>query len=75
MLRSILDTAISPELIPSQDPDSDQPGADSESIVGPYELQDFFLYYILRFGYRPEQGRIPGPARVGRQRAWRRGPT
>jgi NAD+ synthase (glutamine-hydrolysing) len=55
VLRSILDTAISPELIPSQDPDSDRPGADSESIVGPYELQDFFLYYIVRFGYRPSK--------------------
>jgi len=55
VLQSILDTAISPELIPSQDPDSDRPGADSESIVGPYELQDFFLYYMLRFGYRPSK--------------------
>jgi NAD+ synthase (glutamine-hydrolysing) len=55
VLQSILDTAISPELIPSQDPDRDRPDADSESIVGPYELQDFFLYYILRFGYRPSK--------------------
>jgi NAD+ synthase (glutamine-hydrolysing) len=55
VLRSVLDTAISPELIPSQDPDADRPGTDSESIVGPYELQDFFLYYILRFGYRPSK--------------------
>ena len=54
-LQSVLDTAITPELVPSQDPDSDKPGADSESIVGPYELQDFFLYYILRFGYRPSK--------------------
>jgi NAD+ synthase (glutamine-hydrolysing) len=55
VLASVLDTAISPELIPSQDPDSDRPGADSETIVGPYELQDFFLYYVLRFGYRPSK--------------------
>ena len=55
VLRSVLDTAISPELIPSQDPDADRPGADSESIVGPYELQDFFLYHVLRFGYRPSK--------------------
>jgi NAD+ synthase (glutamine-hydrolysing) len=55
VLRSVLETAISPELIPSQDPDSDRPGSDSESIVGPYELQDFFLYYILRFGYGPSK--------------------
>jgi NAD+ synthase (glutamine-hydrolysing) len=54
-LQSILDTAITPELIPSQEPDADKPGADSESVVGPYELQDFFLYYILRFGYRPSK--------------------
>jgi NAD+ synthase (glutamine-hydrolysing) len=55
VLASVLDTAISPELIPSQDPDSDKPGADSESVVGPYELQDFFLYYTVRFGYRPSK--------------------
>ena len=53
VLQSILDTEISPELIPHQDPDADRPDADSESIVGPYALQDFFLYYVLRFGYRP----------------------
>jgi NAD+ synthase (glutamine-hydrolysing) len=55
VLQSVLNTAISPELIPRQDPDSDRPGADSESIVGPYELQDFFLYYVLRFGYSPSK--------------------
>jgi NAD+ synthase (glutamine-hydrolysing) len=55
VLQSVLDTAISPELIPAQDPDADRPGADSESIVGPYELQDFFLYYMLRFGYHPSK--------------------
>jgi len=55
VLQSVLDTAISPELIPRQDPDADRPGADSESIVGPYELQDFFLYNVLRFGYRPSK--------------------
>jgi NAD+ synthase (glutamine-hydrolysing) len=54
-LQSVLDTQISPELIPSQDPDADRPGADSETIVGPYELQDFFLYYTLRFGFRPSK--------------------
>jgi NAD+ synthase (glutamine-hydrolysing) len=55
VLRSILETEISPELVPHQDPDADRPGPDSESIVGPYELQDFFLYYVLRFGYRPSK--------------------
>jgi NAD+ synthase (glutamine-hydrolysing) len=55
VLDSVLGTAISPELIPNHDPDSDKPGADSESVVGPYELVDFFLYYTLRFGYRPSK--------------------
>jgi NAD+ synthase (glutamine-hydrolysing) len=55
VLQSVLDTAISPELIPSQDPDTDRPGADSESIVGPFELQDFFLYYSMRFGFCPSK--------------------
>ncbi|WP_272598148.1 NAD(+) synthase [Solirubrobacter ginsenosidimutans] len=52
VLQSVLDTEISPELIPG---DGDKPTADSESKVGPYELQDFFLFYILRFGYRPSK--------------------
>jgi NAD+ synthase (glutamine-hydrolysing) len=55
VLGSVVELEISPELIPRDDPDSDSPGADSESVVGPYELQDFFLYYILRFGYRPSK--------------------
>ena len=53
VLSSVLNTEISPELIPSDDPD--KPGQNSESVVGPYELQDFFLYYTLRFGYRPSK--------------------
>jgi NAD+ synthase (glutamine-hydrolysing) len=55
VLESVLATAISPELIPSEVPDRDGPEAHSETIVGPYELQDFFLYYILRFGYPPSK--------------------
>ncbi|HEY8765417.1 MAG TPA: NAD(+) synthase [Solirubrobacteraceae bacterium] len=55
VLGAVVELEISPELIPREDPDSDEPGADSESVVGPYELQDFFLYYILRFGYRPSK--------------------
>jgi NAD+ synthase (glutamine-hydrolysing) len=55
VLESVLDTAISPELIPTEVPDRDGPEAHSETIVGPYELQDFFLYYILRFGYPPSK--------------------
>jgi NAD+ synthase (glutamine-hydrolysing) len=53
VLQAVLDTEISPELIPRQADDEGEPGADSESVVGPYELQDFFLYYTLRFGFRP----------------------
>ncbi len=55
VLESVVQTAISPELIPSSEQAGDGPEQDSESIVGPYELQDFFLYYILRFGYRPSK--------------------
>jgi NAD+ synthase (glutamine-hydrolysing) len=55
VLGSVLDTTISPELIPATDAAAHHPGQDSESVVGPYELQDFFLYYILRFGYRPSK--------------------
>src|SRR3954462_5947951 len=44
-LRRVLDTEISPELIPGKQK--------TESSVGPYELQDFHLYYTLRFGYAP----------------------
>jgi NAD+ synthase (glutamine-hydrolysing) len=53
VLRSVLDTEISPELVPHEDPDANVPGQRSEDVVGPYELQDFFLYYTVRFGYRP----------------------
>jgi NAD+ synthase (glutamine-hydrolysing) len=55
VLTSVLETEISPELVPRQDQDSDRPGADSESVVGPYEIQDFFLYYTVRFGYSPSK--------------------
>src|SRR6202011_4228580 len=55
VLASVLETEISPELIPHQDPDADRPGADSESVVGPFELQDFFLYHVLRFGFTPSK--------------------
>jgi NAD+ synthase (glutamine-hydrolysing) len=54
VLRAVAATEISPELIPHQSEDG-KPRDDSESVVGPYELQDFFLYWILRFGYRPSK--------------------
>ncbi|MFQ5382388.1 MAG: NAD(+) synthase, partial [Dehalococcoidia bacterium] len=50
VLESVLGTLISPELIPGDGPD---PVQDTEAVVGPYELQDFNLYYTLRFGYLP----------------------
>jgi NAD+ synthase (glutamine-hydrolysing) len=55
VLGSVLETEISPELVPRQEADSDRPGADSESVVGPYEIQDFFLYYTVRFGHPPSK--------------------
>jgi NAD+ synthase (glutamine-hydrolysing) len=49
-LMDVLDTEISPELVPAGEGVEMQ---SSEAIVGPYELQDFNLYYTLRFGYPP----------------------
>lgn len=51
VLEEVLETVISPELVPGEK--EDQPAQNSEEIVGPFELQDFNLYYLLRFGYRP----------------------
>ena len=52
VLTRIADTPISPELVPGA---GDKPEQSSEAVVGPYELQDFHLYYISRFGYRPSK--------------------
>jgi NAD+ synthase (glutamine-hydrolysing) len=52
VLTDILKTKISPELVPGED-HAGQPIQGSEDVVGPFELQDFFLYYVLRFGYGP----------------------
>ena len=54
-LRSILATEISPELVPAGDGQMERPAQRSEDIVGPYELQDFHLYYLLRYGYLPSR--------------------
>jgi len=54
LLRSILETEISPELIPA-DPDGEQCAQRTEDVIGPYELQDFTLYYTIRFGYLPSK--------------------
>ncbi len=50
VLLDVLDTPVSPELLPPEDGVISQK---TEDLVGPYELHDFFLYYILRFGYSP----------------------
>ena len=52
VLPRILSTEISPELVPG-DLDGVEPAQSTESIIGPYELQDFNLYYTLRFGFSP----------------------
>jgi NAD+ synthase (glutamine-hydrolysing) len=52
VLASVLGTEISPELVPAPDA-GDEPHQRSEDVVGPYELQDFHLYQVLRFGYSP----------------------
>jgi NAD+ synthase (glutamine-hydrolysing) len=55
ILQSIVDTEISPELIPSTDANANQPGQSTEAKIGPYNLQDFHLYYITRYGFRPSK--------------------
>lgn len=50
VLMDVLDTPVSPELLPPKDGEIAQK---TENIVGPYELHDFFLYYLMRFGYTP----------------------
>ena len=50
VLYDVLDTPVSPELLPPKEGDIAQR---TEDLVGPYELHDFFLYYMLRFGYNP----------------------
>ena len=50
VLLDVLDTIISPELVPASDA---APVQSTEAVIGPYELQDFHLYYTVRFGYLP----------------------
>ncbi|QDU60713.1 Glutamine-dependent NAD(+) synthetase [Planctomycetes bacterium Pan216] len=50
VLQSVAETEISPELLPIGENDAIQ---STESTIGPYELHDFFLYNVLRFGFRP----------------------
>ncbi len=53
VLEDILDTPISPELIPADE--SGNITQKTEDLVGPYELHDFFLYYMIRYGFSPKR--------------------
>ncbi|MBQ6540039.1 MAG: NAD(+) synthase, partial [Oscillospiraceae bacterium] len=52
VLKSILDTPVSPELLPAENGVISQR---TEDIIGPYELHDFFLYYGIRWGFEPKK--------------------
>ncbi|WP_100813545.1 NAD(+) synthase [Microbacterium lacus] len=52
VLQSVLDTEISPELVPA---DADGATQSTESLVGPYALHDFTLFHVLRYGFRPSK--------------------
>lgn len=52
ILLDILDTPVSPELLP---PEEGKISQKTEELVGPYELHDFYLYYMLRMGYEPSK--------------------
>ncbi len=52
ILVDVLNTPVSPELLPPKDGEISQK---TEELVGPYELHDFFLYYMVRFGYAPRK--------------------
>lgn len=52
LLLDILDTPVSPELLP---PVNGEISQKTEDLVGPYELHDFFLFYMLRFGFHPKK--------------------
>ena len=61
MLEAILDTKISPELVPA---DAEGGIQSTEDRIGPYELHDFFLFHILRIGPAAVEGRLPRLAGV-----------
>lgn len=52
VLQDVLETEVSPELVPGHD-DAGQPSQRTEAVIGPYELHDFFLYYTTRLGFLP----------------------
>ena len=53
VLLDILDTPVSPELLPAKE--NGDIAQKTEDLVGPYELHDFYLYHVLRFGFGPEK--------------------
>jgi NAD+ synthase (glutamine-hydrolysing) len=55
ILQSILGTEISPELVPAGSDEQEKPTQSTQEKIGPYELQDFNLYYVSRFGFRPSK--------------------
>jgi NAD+ synthase (glutamine-hydrolysing) len=57
VLQAIVDTEISPELVPHAEgaEDTSAPAQKTEAVIGPYELQDFNTYYVTRFGFRPSK--------------------
>lgn len=52
IIYDVLDTPVSPELLP---PKNGEVSQNTEDIVGPYELHDFFIYYVLKHGYTPQK--------------------
>ena len=57
VLQAIVETEISPELVPHAEgaEDTSAPAQRTEAVIGPYELQDFNTYYVTRFGFRPSK--------------------
>lgn len=55
ILASIVETEISPELVPHSEGDKGKPAQSTEEKIGPYNLQDFNIYYITRFGFPPSK--------------------
>ncbi len=65
-LRDVLATPVSPELLPAKD--NGEIAQRTEDLVGPYELHDFYLYYVLRFGFGPAKiFRLARAAFAGRE--------
>jgi NAD+ synthase (glutamine-hydrolysing) len=54
-IQAVVDTEISPELVPHAHGDASRPAQKTSETVGPYELQDFNLFYITRYGFRPSK--------------------